>query len=112
MPTIQRVPTTPLDDQERPGFIVWARSRPQFRACPEPIHGGCCTPFIAGKVSQGRRPQALADLVERWRSLGRPIPSAGRASPQQRPTPARTDTKGAIRGRAQATRQWGLPDTR
>lgn len=74
MPTIKPVPKHDPTDAEWPAFVAWATSRPSFR--PDAALGAI--PGLGGAVVLGKHPQTLAELVERWRSLGRPVPSPGR----------------------------------
>jgi hypothetical protein len=68
-----------LTDDERPVFIAWARSRTQF--IPRMADGQDIgrrsiqresLDLIGGTITIRRVVQSVDELVDRWRSLGRP----------------------------------------
>jgi len=72
MPTIKTISREPLSEAELPAFRAWAQSRPGFRATSAAHEW--YIPEIRGGFMYARRVLTLAELVERWRSLGRPQP--------------------------------------
>jgi len=82
VPIIAAVPRHPLTPEELPLIRAWAQSRAAFRPDADPPDG---IPEINGGYSYGGRFLSLDELVEKWRSLGRPEPRVKRTRPQTSP---------------------------
>ena len=96
----------PLLKGERAAFVAWATSRPSYVACtrrsaPE----GAYVEAIGGHLKLRGRYQTEQDLVDRWRSLGRPEGIRnGRAVRQQRSVLYQGNLSGAGAARGAARR--------